>query len=404
MKCPRLRQDLQLVPATAEGRQVLLFVDPLQLAVSGLTVEMELLPLLQLLDGRHDLKDLQMEIMRQQGGELVPLSDIESFINNLDGNFLLESDFFREKFGTLFEEFAGQADRAPFHAGRSYEAHPERLRMMIDETEERLVPPAGAGRDSTITGILAPHIDIGVAKELYVDLYRRLRGRTYDLVIILGINHQGQNGLYSVSTKNYVTPFGKLETDGGLIGRLKDLVPAGTLATHDFGHKMEHSIEFQTLFLHHYLGGTTPVVPILCGSIYEFLMTGADLFADARFRGMVDALRLIMMERTSVLVVAGVDFSHVGLKFGDQLPADVLIEKARAHDEKIITSLVEGAPETIFRDELETEGRFNVCGIPAMLLLSSLLGKGSAEVLAHETYDEQVTQSAVTYAGMIFTG
>ena len=276
--------------------------------------------------------------------------------------------------------------------------------MMIDETEERLAPPAGAGRENTITGILAPHIDIGVAKDLYVDLYRRLRGRTYDLVIILGINHQWQDGLYSVSAKNYFTPFGKLESDGGLIRRLKDLVPTGTLATHDFGHKMEHSIEFQTLFLHHYLGGATPVVPILCGSIYEFLMNRVDPFTDARFRGMVDALHLMMAERTSVLVVAGVDFSHVGLKFGDQLPADALIGKARAHDEKIIAFLGEGAPERIFRDELETEGRFNVCGIPAMLLFSSLLGKGSAEVLAHETYDEKVTRSAVTYAGMIFTG
>ena len=403
-KNPRLRSDLQLITTTVEGREVLAFVDPLQMTETALTMARSMLPFLQLLDGTNDLRDLQVEIMRSRGGGIVSIAEIDEFIGRLDEFFLLESDTFRERMRFLYEEFERGEDRFPSHAGNSYDADPAKLSRFIKDVEDEFPRkgPDFAGR--TITGILAPHIDIKVAKASYVSLYHHLQGRKYDIAVILGVNHQWQDGLYSVSEKNYVTPFGTLRAARDVISELKERVPAGTLTTNDFGHKMEHSIEFQTLFLDYYLEKSPLIVPILCGSIHEFIMEGKNIFDDERFQGMVGALRSLIEERDgNVLLVSGVDFSHVGLKFDDRIPAHALLPDARENDKKILSSLCEGDPEKIFENALETKNRFNVCGLPSMLVFSTLLKGREAEILSHETYNEEATRSAVTYASMIFT-
>jgi AmmeMemoRadiSam system protein B len=404
MKNPRLRSDLQLITTTVEGREVLAFIDPLQMTEKALTMARSMLPFLQLLDGTNDLRDLQVEIMRSRGGGIVSLAEIDEFIGRLDEFFLLESDTFRERMRFLYEEFEQGEDRFPSHAGNSYDADPAKLRRFIEDVEDEFPRKGPDFTGRTITGILAPHIDIKVAKASYVSLYRHLKGRKYDIAVILGVNHQWQDGLYSVSEKNYVTPFGTLEAARDVISKIKAHVPPGTLATNDFGHKMEHSIEFQTLFLDYYLEKPPLIVPILCGSIHEFIMEGRNIFDDERFQGMVGALRSLVEERDgNVLLVSGVDFSHVGLKFDDRMPAHALLPDARENDEKILASLCEGEPEKIFENALETKNRFNVCGLPSMLVFSTLLRGSQAEILSHDTYDEEATKSAVTYASMIFT-
>jgi AmmeMemoRadiSam system protein B len=194
-----------------------------------------------------------------------------------------------------------------------------------------------------------------------------------------------------------------MKADRAFISELKARVPPETLATDDFGHKMEHSIEFQTIFLDYYLEKSPPIVPILCGSIHEFIMEGRNVFDDERFKGMVGALEGLIKEREGdVLIVSGVDFSHVGLKFDDPVPADVLLPDARENDERILSFLREGRPEKIFENAVETKNRFNVCGLPSMLIFSMLLKGCEAEILSHETYDEEATRSAVTYGSMIY--
>jgi AmmeMemoRadiSam system protein B len=404
MKNPRLRNDLQLIATTVEGREMLAFIDPLQMTENTLTMNRSMLPLLEMLDGTNDLRDLQLEIMRSRGGGLVSLSEIEDFIGRLDTFFLLESDAFRERIRFLYEEFERGDERFPSHAGRSYDADPAQLSRFIEDTEDKLPRREPDFAGECIAGILAPHIDIKVAKSTYVSLYRHLKGRKYDIAVILGVNHQWQDGLYSVSEKNYVTPFGTLKAARDVISEIKEHAPAGTLATKDFGHKMEHSIEFQTLFLSYFLKNDVSIIPILCGSIHEFIMEGRNILDDERFQWMVGALgNLIEKRKKDVLIVSGVDFAHVGLKFGDDAPAYALLPDARENDEKILSSLCEGQPEKIYENALETKNRFNVCGLPAMLVFSALLKGSQAEILSHETYDEEVTGSAVTYASMIFT-
>jgi AmmeMemoRadiSam system protein B len=404
MKNPRLRSDLQLISTMVEGREMLVFIDPMQISDHGLTMNMALLPVLEMLDGTHDLRDIQAEMMRLQGGRLVSISEIEAFVEKLDENYLIDSDNFRQKLRVIYENFEISPDRGPSHAGKSYDQDPEALRRLIQDIENELPPNKEALTGSIIAGILAPHIDVTVAQSTYVNLYRHLKGREYDLIVLLGVNHQRQDGLYSVSEKNYITPFGKLETARDFVSELRERVPAGTLTTSDFGHKLEHSIEFQTIFLDYYLEKPPSIVPILCGSIHDFILQEKNVFDDEHFRGMVSALTdLINARGGNVLLVSGVDFSHVGLKFDDLVPADAILPDARANDDDILSYLLEGDPEKIFENACATKNRFNVCGLPSILIFSSLLRDCNAKLLSHETYHEEATRSAVTYASMIFT-
>jgi hypothetical protein len=101
--------------------------------------------------------------------------------------------------------------------------------------------------------------------------------------------------------------------------------------------------------------------------------------------------------------VSGVDISHVGYKFGHSLPAASLIGRATANDSLIIDHLINAQARGIFQNARETDDQFNVCGLASMMLFSSLIGRCTAGLLHHGTYDEPSTNSAVTFASMVFT-
>ena len=399
MEKPALRRDIQMIVTRLEGRRVVVFQDPYELSRQQLAIDAGALPLLQMLDGRHGVRDIQRELMIRSGGRLVALSDIESFLESLDGAFLLDSEAYRREMDSLLDAFSRDDRRPCAHAGKAYDSDPERLARFIDESEAAL-PDEGL-RPSEIHALVAPHIDLRVARSTYAAAYRHLKGRSYDLAVVLGINHHPQDGLFCISTKNYLTPFGETRTDRGFVRCLQQRVQPGTFSTSDFGHKIEHSIEFQALFLRHYLGDT-PIVPILCGGIHEFLLAQTSPFEDGRFTGFVDAVREETAKRGRVLFVAGVDLSHVGLKFGDGVPAESILPRAQSSDRRILDRLLAGDGAAIYAHAAETGDSYKVCGLHALVLIAELMKGKTGTLLDYQTYREQATSSAVTYAAAMF--
>jgi len=397
---PALRTDIQIVMTHVEGRRMIVFQDPYNLSDQQIAVDAGTLPLLQMLDGCHELRDIQRELTNRSGGRIVSLSDIESFLDSLDRAFVLNSESFRREMDSLFTTFSCQESRLCVHAGKSYDSDPERLARFIEESEGELHPMELHLPE--VHAIVAPHIDIRVARHAYTNAYRHLKGKCYDLVVILGINHSMQDGLFCVSSKNYQTPFGEIPTDRDFVEALKDRALPGTFATNDFGHKIEHSIEFQTVFLHYYLKGAS-IVPILCGGIHEYLFAKQSPFEDGRFMGLVETIREQTKKRGNVLFVAGVDFSHVGLKFGDGIPADSILERAQANDRLILDALLAGDGRAIYENAAGTKDQYKVCGFPALVLLAELMSGKHGILLDYEIYREAATSSAVTYASAIFT-
>lgn len=400
---PRLRHDIQAVPLIIDGRNLVTFIDPLRIAGTGLALDQRALPLVAMLDGTHDLRDIQAVFMRLSGGAIIPISDVEALVAQLDAAFLLESEAFLSRKRELSEDFARSTVREAVLAGSSYEADPALLRSFIALVESTLEPLPGPPH-RRVRGLITPHIDIPAAREAYVDAYRRIAGCAYDTVVILGVDHHGSQGLYCITDKDFATPLGTLATDRQAIALLKDGLPEGTLAPDDFNHMMEHSIEFQAVFLAHYLGTGIRIVPVLCGGIHEFLAQGNDPFEDGRFLAFRDALAGICSRGgEKVLVVAGVDFSHVGRKFGHSLGADALIDRARGNDAQIIGHLLAGRSREIYANAAGNSDEFNVCGLSAMMLFSSLMGTCTGQLLHHGTSDEPASLSAVTFASMVFS-
>ncbi len=403
MNNPKLRSDIQPFPVSTGKQRMISFLDPLRLAETGIALDLSVVPLLRMLDGAHSIGDIQLELMHANGGNPVPVQDIEDFIRTLDESMLLESELFFARRQAVIDEFSRAKERRATLAGTSYEKDPERLRQCIGQAEQKLPPPDEKILSGEILGILAPHIDISIALDTYVDAYRYLRGRSYDLAIVLGINHNGSGGLWSVSDKDYLTPLGALPTDRDFVAGLRSRLPEGALAASDFDHKTEHSVEFQTVFLRHYLGDGLKIAPILCGSIHEFIHTGNDPMHDPRFLSMKQAIQDLTAERgLKTLIVSGVDFSHVGPKFGHDMPAEGILPKAQAYDEAVISALQEGSPENIFARAAETKDYCNICGLPSLLLSSWILRPCSPKFLGRKIYNEGATRSAVTYAAMLF--
>lgn len=397
---PALRTDIQMTMTLVEGRRMIVFQDPYDLGSRRIAIDAGAVPLLQMLDGRHEIRDIQRELMNRSGGRLVTLSDIEAFLGSLDQALLLNSESFRREMDSLCTAYSRQEQRLCVHAGKSYDSDPERLARFIEESESELSPPEFHLPE--VHAVVAPHIDIRVARHTYVKAYRHLKGRQYDLAVILGINHALQDGLFCVCPKNYVTPFGEIRTDRDFVEALGKNALPGTLTTHDFGHKIEHSVEFQTVFLHHYLKGT-PIVPILCGGIHEFIAARQNPLGDDRVLGFVETIREQARARGKVLFVAGVDFSHVGLKFGDGVPAESILVRAQANDRLILDLLLAGDGRAIYENAVGTRDQYKVCGFPALVLMAELMTGKKGILLDYDTYREAATSSAVTYASAIFT-
>ena len=61
-------------------------------------------------------------------------------------------------------------------------------------------------------------------------------------------------------------------------------------------------------------------------------------------------------------MVAGVDFSHIGLRFSHPVAAVEMLEETRRHDRDLMEAFSRGDADTFWKREAATGGKFNVCG------------------------------------------
>ena len=94
-KLPLIRRDLEFVAFHHQGQQLILIRDPLGLVQEGKAIQVPLYQLMIMLDGTRDIRGLQMELMRSQGGLLIGADEILKILDNLDDSFLLDSERFR---------------------------------------------------------------------------------------------------------------------------------------------------------------------------------------------------------------------------------------------------------------------------------------------------------------------
>jgi AmmeMemoRadiSam system protein B len=340
-----------------------------------------------------------MELMRQRGGVLVDSDEVNRLLKKLDAVYLLDSDNFKSAQNKIRADFAAKKVRPCSHRGQSYPNNASELKQRLDEIlagEKQTQPP-----DGKITALVSPHIDLNAGAAVYASAYQTLKGMAPSKVIVLGTGHRLTNHLFCVTDKDFETPLGIVKSQPNLIQQLrqagKDMV-----AGDDFAHRSEHSIEFQIVFLQHLFGSDKfTIIPILCGSI----QTCVPEYERNKYREkagpFLNKLKSLINEDT--LVLAGVDFSHIGLKFGHERPAAYIENQASAHDRNLLKYLSEMDTDQFWQESANVQDGFNVCGFPALACMLEILPPSKGAELNYCLRHEQPTQSAVSFAAMVFT-
>ncbi|MGE5842751.1 MAG: AmmeMemoRadiSam system protein B [Deltaproteobacteria bacterium] len=400
-RLPPLRRDLEFYPVQLQGKQYILIRDHLGLVQEGKAVEIPLYQFMILLDGTTTLRDLQLALMRQGGGMLVSTEEVKSVLSHLDEAFLLESEQFKKARGAVVSEFVSRTVRPCSHSGRAYPAEPHELKRKLDEILD--LQPTQPGRERKVLALVAPHIDLSVGGKVYSRAYQTLRGMSPKTVIILGTGHQMAQDLFALSDKDFETPLGVAECDRE---RVRELKAAGgdLIAQTDFAHRTEHSIEFQVLFLQHILPRDSfRIVPILCGNVQTALLAYERNAYKDKTGDFLKVLKGMIDPRTNeVLLVAGVDFSHIGPKFGHEMPAQYMRAESEAHDKALLNSLAARDAELFWKESGRVKDQYNVCGFAALACLLEVLPACKGRLLGYEIWHEEATRSAVSFAAVVF--
>ena len=259
-----------------------------------------------------------------------------------------------------------------------------------------------------LAGLIAPHIDPRRGAAAYAWAYNELRRHQRpELIVILGTSHYGAGPeLFSATRKDYLTPLGAVPTDRAFVERLAARYAGsrgGDLFADEMLHRNEHSIEFQALFLAWALGvDGYQVVPILVSSFHQMVREGESPARNARVARFLDALREeLAAERRRVLILAGVDFAHVGRKFGDSFGVDDgVTERVRREDLALIETIKAGDPGGFFADIAREGDQRKICGLAPMYTQLELLSGRRARLLHYDIALEPQTESLVSFASL----
>ena len=399
---PIARRDLEFFPVQHQGQQLVLIKDHLGLVPEGKAVGVPLYQVMTLLDGTTTVRDLQMEFMSQKGGVLVGMDEINGLLAHLDESFLLDSERFKKAKERIIADFTSQRIRPCSHCGKSYPENPSELRDRLDEIldSELSIPEP----DGKLSALVAPHIDLNVGYKSYSHAYQLLKHASPSRVILLGVGHQLQNAFFSLTDKDFETPLGITQSDRESIRRLRE-AGQGIIAPDDFIHRSEHSIEFQLIFLQHLIADKTfTIIPILCGSLQADLPEYSREAYQEQTGRFLDELRCILNDpEQETILIAGVDLSHTGPKFGHEMPASNMQPRSEEHDRNLLTNLTRLDADNFWEESKRVNDQFNVCGFSALACLLEILPQCQGELLHYEIWHEEPTRSAVSFASVAFT-
>ncbi|OGP86724.1 MAG: AmmeMemoRadiSam system protein B [Deltaproteobacteria bacterium RBG_16_48_10] len=407
MDYPKLR-SINAFPVERSGQTLVYLQDPQNVSLKALFLPPQTYYVLTLFDGQHSLLDIQAEYMRQFGDFLFT-EKLQEIIDQLDENLYLEGERFEKALREIEDRFKKAPVREAAFAGKSYQTHPEGVRIQLEGYFKGPDGPGPLGEravTSGLKGVIVPHIDFQRGGFCYAFAHREIwEKNTAHSFIIFGIAHTGMEHPFSLTRKDFLTPLGKLEVDQELVDAIQSRCPYDLF--HDEGiHRSEHSVEFQTLFLRFLYPEPAPlkIVPILCGSFQEPLERGVSPMELKPYRHFKEALAESVSERgEEVCYIASADLAHMGLQFGDR----------KGMEEYDLRVLEETDLEMLgYTEKMEEEGFYSsilrerdqrkICGLPAIYTLLKVMEAQEGRLLKYGQAFTPETQSVVSYASLAF--
>jgi AmmeMemoRadiSam system protein B len=407
MEYPKLR-SIDVFPCESSGQKLIGLRDPSRLDEKVILVSYPVFFVMSLFDGRHSLLDIKTEYMRKFG-EMLYAERLEEIINYLDDHYLLENERFESYRRKLEEEFRTTPLRKAVFAGTGYDADPQMLMKQIDgfftasggPGKPRL-PEAG----EPLKGLVAPHIDLQRGGTCYAWPYKTLLELSPpDLFIILGTVHVPTNNPFVLTRKNFETPLGTVTTEKALIESLEKKLPFDPFQD-EIVHKTEHTIEFQLLFLNYCFQNKVPfkVIPVLCSSFHDVIADGVAPLEEPHFNAFIAALRETLETSSyKTCFIASADLAHCGVRFGDASPpSNDFLRNLEREDRAMLSAVEEMDAAAFYRSVQRDKDRRNICGLPPIYALLSLLHADKGTLLDYQQSVEPGGGSVVTYASLVF--
>lgn len=379
--------------------------DPLALSSEQLIMPPALAQLLIFCDGSRTPQEIHADFCRHIGQPL-EFSITEQALAQLDAACLFDNDRARQALAKQKAEFRSQPHRPPTLADLSYPANPHQLTMMLDEY----------GAEDNLNGwqpwrgraIISPHIDYQRGGKVYSKVWQRAKTAVLeaDLVIILGTDHNGGAGTFTLTRQPYATPYGVLPTDTALVDSLASAIGEEAAFAEELHHRREHSIELSAVWLHYIYQqagvNPRPMVPILCGSFHHFVMNGAHPAENELLETAVATLQSATAGK-KVLTVASVDFAHVGPAFGDDYTMDNGRRTAlRQTDHNLVQAIIRGDDASFYDQIAAVEDRNKVCGFSSIyLMLRYLQATEGVQVAYDHCPADDDNHSLVSIAGIL---
>jgi len=399
---PKLRTDLEIVPTTYQGQPGYVVRDFLGLIQKPLFLQGDALNLLSLADGKRTVRDVQLLLVRGRGGVFVSAESIQEQFAELDRIFLLDSERYRERKHRLVEAYARLTVREAALAGQSYPGTKKELERYLDSILELGQEENEDKGGGVVCALAAPHIDFPIGGKLYGKAYCAVRHLRPQKIIVLGTGHSLDEGYFCLTEKDFETPLGRAKTDRASAETLRK-AGGRAVAPHDLAHRREHSIEFQVIFLQRLFGESCFVLPILCGSFTAKLAKVSRASEIPGVGGFLRALKAIVDEAGDRgLVVAGIDLSHIGPKFGHRQRAASMLLEARQHDQALVEACLNSDAVAFWGASKRVKDEYNVCGFSSLACLLELLPPSRGALLGYDFWQEEATQSAVSFAAIKF--
>jgi len=399
VELPALRRLLEMMPSPVPDRPGLLIRDPRQYSPFVIVIPAPLVPFLAFFDGAQTLESLKESLVRSTG-------DIRaaSFALELHGNLSKWGFLEDEAFGILKAEkeaaFA-QASAVPAtHAGSAYPAEADALVVTLEgylaQGEETSFASEG------LVGVGAPHVSPEGGGRSYGVAYRAAaRLPKQATFVVLGTSHSGTPNRFGLTKKPFATPLGETTVDPEGVLALSEGAPGGVILE-DYAFLSEHSVEFQVVFLQHAFGPGVRILPVLCGPLVSD--PGGLPEDDPHVSSFLAALRDLAEARGGDLVfVLGIDWAHIGRRYGDDFVARALegpLRDVEARDRERLERLCAGDAEGFWRLHGE-EDPLKWCGTSPLYTFLRAVPDARGKVLAYDQWNID-PESVVSFGALAF--
>ncbi len=404
---PRLRPFIQIEHGDYEGRKIVIFRDPSEVAPSPGIFHAELFPIIARFDGKHTIADIAKEG--------APYGITEAFIVSLVGELeklhLLETTQTELRWREIQETFRDTPVREEALAGVLYPNTAEALSKVIDKYIKDTKHHHQINDDfSSTIGFICPHIDYHRGWHAYGTAFSTMREiKRPDIIFLFGTAHQPGRGIFHLTKKPFRSPLGTFPTATEVVEEIGASYGHVRSFQDEILHKKEHSLELQLPFLaHRYRETSLPaLVPVLVGSFHRCIENNRNPMEVGEISDFVNIVsRVVKTVRDSgkrILFYGGVDLAHVGLHFGDQTRAsESRLEEIEKRDKEFLNAALAGDEDRLFLHVQEDGDQRRLCGFPSMFTMLATLRRAGivvrGKLIEYRQAVEPKSDCVVTFA------